>query len=184
MTTPPGPHPGHNRTSCHSQYCRHLAQPSPSFALDHAVPCPPHDTHHPRPPTPASSPPRPVTHSCLVRHRTRRNRPTRRCGRWLERRRERGQLAGAGFYSNSYGASVPKVLILFIAYHTTAPHHAVCGPCDEVCAVLPAVGECRPCPHYPCQVGRTTVDPSMLVSGRLQHVGSATLTGLLSEGTG
>ncbi|RZR70763.1 hypothetical protein BHM03_00001343 [Ensete ventricosum] len=79
---------------------------------------------------------------------------------------------------------VPEALILLIAYHTVAPHHVVYGPCGETRAVLPAIGGCRPCPPYPCQVGRTTADPSMLVSGRLQHVGSATSTGLLSEGAG
>ncbi|RWW74240.1 hypothetical protein BHE74_00017823 [Ensete ventricosum] len=51
-----------------------------------------------------------------------------------------------GFYSNSYGASVSKALILFIAYHTTAPHHIVRGSCDETCTVLSAVEECRSCP--------------------------------------
>ncbi|RWW05768.1 hypothetical protein GW17_00030933, partial [Ensete ventricosum] len=34
----------------------------------------------------------------------------------------------------------------------------------------------------PCSVGRTTADPSMLVSDRLPRVGSATLEGQLSEG--
>ncbi|RRT34281.1 hypothetical protein B296_00052967 [Ensete ventricosum] len=35
------------------------------------------------------------------------------------------------FRTNSYGVSVPESLILFIAYHTVAPHHAVRGPCGE-----------------------------------------------------
>ncbi|RRT31553.1 hypothetical protein B296_00055487, partial [Ensete ventricosum] len=38
-----------------------------------------------------------------------------------------------GFYSNSNGISVPEALILFIAYHMAAPHHAVRGPYDEAC---------------------------------------------------
>ncbi|RRT41989.1 hypothetical protein B296_00024711 [Ensete ventricosum] len=70
-----------------------------------------------------------------------------------------------GFYSNSYGASVPQALILFIGYHTAIPHHAIHGPCDEVRVVLPTVGGCRPCPRYSCQVDRMTTDPFMFVSG-------------------
>ncbi|RRT67126.1 hypothetical protein B296_00004264 [Ensete ventricosum] len=46
----------------------------------------------------------------------------------------------------------------------------------------PAGKGCRPCPPYLCQVGRITADPSMPASGRLPHVGSATLAGQLSEG--
>ncbi|RWW65858.1 hypothetical protein BHE74_00026805, partial [Ensete ventricosum] len=84
-----------------------------------------------------------------------------------------------GFYSNSYGISVTEALILFIAYHTAAPHHTVRGPCGEARAVLPTVAGCRPCPPYPCQVGRMTFGPSMLMPGRLRHIGSATSTGLL-----
>ncbi|RWW51390.1 hypothetical protein BHE74_00042269 [Ensete ventricosum] len=34
-------------------------------------------------------------------------------------------------YSNSNGVSVPESLIFFIAYHTAAPHHTICGPCGE-----------------------------------------------------
>ncbi|RWW35477.1 hypothetical protein BHE74_00059598, partial [Ensete ventricosum] len=94
------------------------------------------------------------------------------------------ELRRKDFYSNSYGASVPQAIILFIAYHTAVPHHAIHGPCDEVRAVLPTVGGCRPCPHYPCEGDRMTIDPSMLVSGRLQHVGLTTSMNLLSEGTG
>ncbi|RRT63468.1 hypothetical protein B296_00005763 [Ensete ventricosum] len=90
----------------------------------------------------------------------------------------------AGFYSNDCGEFVHEALILFIAYHTVAPDHVVQGHCDEAHAVLPATGGCRPCPPYPCQVGRTTADPSMLMSDRLQHIGLATSAGLLSEGAG
>ncbi|RZR95564.1 hypothetical protein BHM03_00024424, partial [Ensete ventricosum] len=85
---------------------------------------------------------------------------------------------------NDCGAFVPEALILLISYHIVAPHHAVSGPCGEVRTVLPATGGCQPCPPYPCQVGRTMADPSMLVSGRLQHVGSTTSAGLLPEGVG
>ncbi|RWW21220.1 hypothetical protein GW17_00014633 [Ensete ventricosum] len=89
-----------------------------------------------------------------------------------------------GFYSNSYGISVTEALILFIAYHTAAPHHTVRGPCGEARAVLPTVAGCRPCPPYPCQVGRMTSGPSMLMPGRLRHIGSATSTGLLPSRRG
>ncbi|RWW67930.1 hypothetical protein BHE74_00024572, partial [Ensete ventricosum] len=41
---------------------------------------------------------------------------------------------------------------------------------------------CRPCPPYVCQVDRMTADPSMLASGRLPRVGSATLAGRLFGG--
>ncbi|RWW36633.1 hypothetical protein BHE74_00058330, partial [Ensete ventricosum] len=85
---------------------------------------------------------------------------------------------------NHYGAFVPEALILPIAYHAAALHHAVRGPCGEARVVLLATGACRPCPPYLCQVGRTTTDPSVLVSGRLQHIGSATSAGLLSKGAG
>ncbi|RWV80015.1 hypothetical protein GW17_00058768, partial [Ensete ventricosum] len=46
--------------------------------------------------------------------------------------------------------------------------HFLRGPCDEARSVLPATGERRSCPPYPCQVDRTTAYPPMLVSGRLQ----------------
>ncbi|RRT48306.1 hypothetical protein B296_00025381 [Ensete ventricosum] len=36
-----------------------------------------------------------------------------------------------GLYSESNGVSVPESLVFFIAYHITAPHHVVRGPCGE-----------------------------------------------------
>ncbi|RZS11897.1 hypothetical protein BHM03_00043274 [Ensete ventricosum] len=43
---------------------------------------------------------------------------------------------------------------------------------------------CQPCPPYLCQVGRMTADTPMTASGRLPRVGSTTLAGQLSGGTG
>ncbi|RZR96672.1 hypothetical protein BHM03_00025748, partial [Ensete ventricosum] len=57
-------------------------------------------------------------------------------------------------------------------------------PCSvevEACALPAAVVMRRP---YLCQVGRTAADSSMLVSGRLRCVGSATLEVWSSKGTG
>ncbi|RRT61841.1 hypothetical protein B296_00026264 [Ensete ventricosum] len=45
--------------------------------------------------------------------------------------RSPAQWRRRGIYSDSNGISVPESLIFFIAYHTTASHHAVCGPCGE-----------------------------------------------------
>ncbi|RRT40721.1 hypothetical protein B296_00037304, partial [Ensete ventricosum] len=67
-----------------------------------------------------------------------------------------------------YEASVPEVLTVPVAYHAVVLHYSLHGPCGEARDVLPATGERRSCPPYPCQVGRTTADPPMLVSGRLQ----------------
>ncbi|RZS13590.1 hypothetical protein BHM03_00045195 [Ensete ventricosum] len=73
-----------------------------------------------------------------------------------------------GFYSKGYDASVPEVLTAHVAYHAIVLRCSLCGPCDEARDVLPATGEHQSCPPYPCQFDRTTVDPPMLVSGRLQ----------------
>ncbi|RZS08630.1 hypothetical protein BHM03_00039632 [Ensete ventricosum] len=72
------------------------------------------------------------------------------------------------FYSKGYEASVPEVLTAPVAYHALVFRRSLRGPCGEARGVHPATGECRSCPPYPCQVGRTTVDPPMLVSGRFQ----------------
>ncbi|RWW23883.1 hypothetical protein GW17_00011843, partial [Ensete ventricosum] len=87
-----------------------------------------------------------------------------------------------GFYSKVYEVSVPEVLTTSVAYHAIVLHRSLRGPCGEGRDVLPATGERRSCPPYPCQVGRTTADPPMLVSGRLQsrrvdHVVGPTVRG-------
>ncbi|RZR79006.1 hypothetical protein BHM03_00004570 [Ensete ventricosum] len=54
--------------------------------------------------------------------------------------REVGSWRGGarGFYSNDHGAFVLEALILLIAYHVVALHHAVRGPCGKARVVLPA----------------------------------------------
>ncbi|RWW63464.1 hypothetical protein BHE74_00029349, partial [Ensete ventricosum] len=73
-----------------------------------------------------------------------------------------------GFYSNGYGAPVPEVLTVPVAYHAVVLRHSLRGPRGEVRGVLPATEEHRPCPPYLCQVGHMTADPPILVSGRAQ----------------
>ncbi|RRT48150.1 hypothetical protein B296_00024925 [Ensete ventricosum] len=73
-----------------------------------------------------------------------------------------------GFYSKGYEASVPEVLTTPVAYHAIILRRSLCGPCDEARGVLLATGEHQSCPPYPCRFDRTTVDPPMLVLGRLQ----------------
>ncbi|RWW51684.1 hypothetical protein BHE74_00041937 [Ensete ventricosum] len=67
-------------------------------------------------------------------------------------------------------------LLLTIPLHLTIPSVVLAA------RRAPAGKGCRPCPPYLCQVDRMTADPSMLTSGRLPRVGSATLAGQLSEG--
>ncbi|RWV86821.1 hypothetical protein GW17_00051246 [Ensete ventricosum] len=67
-----------------------------------------------------------------------------------------------------YKASVPEVLTAPVAYHAVVLRRSLYGPCGKARSVLPATGERRSCPPYPCQVDRTTADPPMLMSGRLQ----------------
>ncbi|RWW03838.1 hypothetical protein GW17_00032972, partial [Ensete ventricosum] len=67
-----------------------------------------------------------------------------------------------------YEASVPEVLTAPVAYHVVILRRSLRGPCGEARGVHPTTGERRSCPPYPCQVGRMTADPPMLVSGRLQ----------------
>ncbi|RWW41154.1 hypothetical protein BHE74_00053375 [Ensete ventricosum] len=77
---------------------------------------------------------------------------------WSSGRVEMFQLGSAtdsykkvrGLYSNSNGVSVLEALILFIAYHTVAPRHAVRGPYGETCA---------------CSWGMSTL-PTLLVLGQ------------------
>ncbi|RRT48154.1 hypothetical protein B296_00024929 [Ensete ventricosum] len=73
-----------------------------------------------------------------------------------------------GFYSKGYEVSVPEVLTAPITYHAVILHRSLRSPCGETRGMLPATGEHRSCPPYPCQVGRMIADPPMLVSGRLQ----------------
>ncbi|RRT65739.1 hypothetical protein B296_00001117 [Ensete ventricosum] len=87
--------------------------------------------------------------------------------------REVGYLRGGvgscrGFYSKCFEASIPEVLTAHVAYHVVVLRCSLRGPCCEARDVLPAIGERRSCPPYPCQVDRTTADPLMLVSGQLQ----------------
>ncbi|RRT81278.1 hypothetical protein B296_00001052 [Ensete ventricosum] len=87
-----------------------------------------------------------------------------------------------GFYSNGYRAPVPEVLTAHVAYHAVVLRRSLDGPRGEVCGVLPATGERRPCPPYLCQVGRMTTDPPMLMSSRAQsrrvsHVVGPTVRG-------
>ncbi|RZS22985.1 hypothetical protein BHM03_00055826 [Ensete ventricosum] len=76
------------------------------------------------------------------------------------------------FYSGCYKSFVPKIFIAFIAYHAVVLLHTVRRPCSEARVLPVTVVACRP---YLCQVGRTIVDSSMPMSGRLRCVGSATL---------
>ncbi|RRT35276.1 hypothetical protein B296_00047108 [Ensete ventricosum] len=78
------------------------------------------------------------------------------------------RLRYIGFYSKGYEVSVHEILTASVAYHVIVLHHSLHGPYGEARDVLPATGERRSCPPYPCQVGRTTADPPMLVSGQLQ----------------
>ncbi|RRT81274.1 hypothetical protein B296_00001056 [Ensete ventricosum] len=88
---------------------------------------------------------------------------------WLERSAARVvELRCRGFYSNGYGAPVPEVLTVPVAYHAIVLRRNLRGPRGEVRDVLPAIEERRPCPPYLCQVGRMTADPPILVSGRAQ----------------
>ncbi|RRT38977.1 hypothetical protein B296_00040690 [Ensete ventricosum] len=73
-----------------------------------------------------------------------------------------------GFYSKGYEASVPEVLTAPVAYHAIVLRRSLYGPCGKARSVLLATGERRSCPPYPRQVDRTTADPPMLMSGRLQ----------------
>ncbi|RWW16200.1 hypothetical protein GW17_00019927 [Ensete ventricosum] len=87
-----------------------------------------------------------------------------------------------GFYSKGYEAFVPEVLTAPVAYHVIILRRNLYGPCDEGRGVLPAIGERRSFPPYPCQFGRTTTDPPMLVLGQLQsrrvgHVVGPTVRG-------
>ncbi|RRT33282.1 hypothetical protein B296_00057773 [Ensete ventricosum] len=87
-----------------------------------------------------------------------------------------------GFYSKAYEAFVLEVLTAPVAYHVIILRRNLYGPCDEGRGVLPAIGERRSFPPYPCQFGRTTTDPPMLVLGRLQsrrvgHVVGPTVRG-------
>ncbi|RWV94339.1 hypothetical protein GW17_00043140 [Ensete ventricosum] len=91
-------------------------------------------------------------------------------------------LKVGGFYSNSYEAPVLEVLTAPVAYHAIVLRRSLHGPCDAVRGVLPATGECRSCPTYLCQVGRTMVDPPILVSGRPQSRRVGHVIGLVVRG--
>ncbi|RWV79278.1 hypothetical protein BHE74_00051762 [Ensete ventricosum] len=60
---------------------------------------------------------------------------------------QEGQVEG--FYSNGYGAPVPEVLTVPVAYNVVVLHHSFRGPLGEVRGVPPATGESRSCPLLP-----------------------------------